>query len=197
MVICYGGNRKQTHIKIIEDGPESVLSSFPVDPETQTSLFLLPHLRFYKVSSPESILKFHKPQEFHTETLNLECLSMTFGAFKWYQQKSDLWTQARWGFELTYLFARRARLWPSAEFAWAQMLTTFFFSITQIYSHYLKLILITWNHSLPHRRRWLVQATPTHRYPPLPASHAWDLKCAQGAKAGSPCPLLTYDITSP
>lgn len=145
MVICYGGNRKQTHIKIIEDGPESVLSSFPVDPETQTSLFLLPHLRFYKVSSPESILKFHKPQEFHTETLNLECLSTTFGAFKWYQQKSDLWTQASWGFELTYLFARRARLWPSAEFAWAQMLTTFFFfyytnllPLLKTHSHHLK-----------------------------------------------------------
>ena len=67
-------------MKIIEDSPESVLSSFPAHPETQTSLFLLPHLGFYKVGSPESILKFHKPQEFHTETLNLECLPTTFGA---------------------------------------------------------------------------------------------------------------------
>lgn len=197
MVICYGGNRKQTHIKIIEDGPESVLSSFPADPETQTSLFLLPQLRFYKVRSPESIWKFHKPQEFHTETLNLECLSTTFGASNVASTTIRFMNSGKVGFWTDLPVRKKSKAVTQCRICLGSNAHYIFFCIIQIYSHYLKLILITWNHSLPHSRRWLVQASPTHRYPPLPASHAWDLKCAQGAKAGSPRPLLTYDITSP
>ena len=56
----------------------------------------------------------------------------------------------------------------------------------------LKPILTITNNSLPHSGRRLIQPPPDN-CPPRPASHAWDLKCTQGAKAGlrSPSPPVT------